>query len=238
MDLSKLAKKNHYEHIIEQIKELILSGGLAPGDKLPSTKDLSEQFGVGRSTTREALSALKAMGLIDIRQGGNCTVKSTSLPSPTLLPDLQPLLANRQTILELLEVRKSLEVSNAAIAAVKRDEQDLLLLEQILTEMSQHMGNEEVGESTDLRFHSTLARSTHNSIMVQLFETIASHLELVIRETRRVEIYANQAVSQQFFEEHRAIFQALKDQDAHLAQARMKDHLQHVEGILLRYLQA
>ncbi|MDF2681195.1 MAG: GntR family transcriptional regulator [Brevibacillus sp.] len=236
MDLSKLAKKNHYEHITEQIKQLILNGELAPGDKLPSTKDLSEQFGVGRSTTREALSALKAMGLIDIRQGGNCTVKSPPLQAQNLLPDLKILLTNKQTILELLEVRKSLEVSNVAIAALKRDDQDLLALAQILTEMSQHMGNEEIGERTDMHFHSTLARSTHNSIMVKLFETISAQLEVVIRETRRVEIYSNRAVSQQFYTEHQSIFEAIKNQDADLAQARMKDHLLHVEGILLRYL--
>lgn len=236
MDLSKLAKKNHYEHITEQIKQHILSGELAPGDKLPSTKELSEQFGVGRSTTREALSALKAMGLIDIRQGGNCTVKSPPLQAQNLLPDLQILLTNKQTILELLEVRKSLEVSNVAIAALKRDDQDLLALEQILSEMSQHMGNEEIGERTDMHFHATLARSTHNSIMVKLFETISAQLEVVIRETRRVEIYSNQAVSRHFYTEHQAIFEAIKDQEPELAQARMKDHLLHVEGILLRYL--
>lgn len=236
MDLSKLAKKNHYEHITEQIKQLILSGELAPGDKLPSTKELSEQFGVGRSTTREALSALKAMGLIDIRQGGNCTVKSPPLQAQALLPDLQVLLNHKESILELLEVRKSLEVSGVAIAALKRDEQDLFDLKQILAEMSQHMGNEDIGERTDMNFHAVLARSTHNSIMVKLFETISSQLEVVIRETRRVEIYSNQAVSEQFYKEHQAIFEAIQNQEPELAQARMKEHLLHVESILLRYL--
>ncbi|MGG1659085.1 FadR/GntR family transcriptional regulator [Brevibacillus sp. NRS-1366] len=236
MDLSKLAKKNHYEHITEQLKQLILSGELQPGAKLPSTKELSEQFGVGRSTTREALSALKAMGLIDIRQGGNCTVKSVPFAAQDFLPDLQNLLTNKQTILDLLEARKSLEVSNVAIAALKRDDQDILALENILQEMAQHAGDEEIGERTDLLFHLTLAKATHNSIMVRLFETISTQMEIAIRETRRVEIYSNRSVSEQFYQEHQAIFEAIKAKEPELAQSRMKDHLLHVETILMKYL--
>ncbi len=78
MEVTRLTKRNHYEEIAEQIKLLITSGKLKVGDKLPSTKEMSEQFGVGRSTTREALSALKAMGWIEIRQGGGCRVISSS----------------------------------------------------------------------------------------------------------------------------------------------------------------
>ena len=69
MEVTKLQKQNHYDEIAQQIKEMIMQGQLKMGDKLPSTKELSERFGVGRSTIREALSALKAMGLIEIRQG-------------------------------------------------------------------------------------------------------------------------------------------------------------------------
>ena len=74
MEVTKLHKQNHYDEIAQQIKEMIVQGQLKMGDKLPSTKELSERFGVGRSTMREALSALKAMGLIEIRQGGACRV--------------------------------------------------------------------------------------------------------------------------------------------------------------------
>ena len=194
MEVTRLTKRNHYEEIAEQIKLLITSGKLKVGDKLPSTKEMSEQFGVGRSTTREALSALKAMGWIEIRQGGGCRVISSS-PAEITFPELQSLRSNRETLLELLEVRQSLEVSNAAIAAQKRTEADLSGLNRLILDMEHSVGDDLEGERTDLLFHLTLAKATHNRIMVQLFESITNQMEMAIREIRRAELYANRSVS-------------------------------------------
>jgi GntR family transcriptional repressor for pyruvate dehydrogenase complex len=231
MDIAKLSKRNHYEQITEQLKRLILEGKLKPGDKLPSTKELSEQFGVGRSTTREALSALKAMGLIDIRQGGNSTV----LQAPG--PGLEGLLLNKQTIIELLEARKCFEISNAGLAARKREEADIAGFRSILADMSERPGDEASGERTDLAFHRQLAVATHNSILLQLFEAVSSQMELAIRETRRAEMYSNRSVSDRLYQEHAAIFEAVEQGDAESAEQRMRAHLQHVEHILMRFLQ-
>lgn len=235
MEVTPLTKRNHYEEIAQQIKLLITSGKLKVGDKLPSTKEMSEQFGVGRSTTREALSALKAMGWIEIRQGGGCRVISSS-PSDIALPELQSLRSNRETLLELLEVRQSLEVSNAAIAAEKRTEADVLALNELIQDMEHSIGDDLEGERTDLLFHLTLAKATHNRIMVQLFESITNQMEMAIREIRRAELYANRSVSERLYEEHLAIFKAISEEDSLLAADRMKQHLQHVESLLMKYL--
>ncbi|MGG1516062.1 FadR/GntR family transcriptional regulator [Paenibacillus oryzisoli] len=238
MDVTKLTKRNHYEEITEQLKGLILQGQLQVGDKLPSTKELSEKFGVGRSTTREALSALRAMGLIEIRQGGGCTVISSApaeLDMPNL-PELESLRVNRTKLFELLEARHALEVSNASIAAEKRTEEDLAQLGSLMQEMKASIGREAEGERTDLLFHLSLAKATHNSIMVHLFESIMTPIEAAIRETRRVEIYANSQVAEQLYEEHYQIVQAVAAQDKQLAAARMRAHLEHVESIIKRYV--
>ncbi|SEM59417.1 FadR/GntR family transcriptional regulator [Paenibacillus sp. OV219] len=235
MEITKLSKRNHYEEIAEQIKRLIVDGKLKVGDKLPSTKEMSEQFGVGRSTMREALSALKAMGYIEIRQGGGCTVIN-SAPVEVELPELVSLRMNRETLLELLEARQSLEVSNASIAAVKASEADIAALRSIVTEMEASTGDDAEGERTDLLFHKTLAEATQNSIMLRLFESIVSQLELAIREIRRVEIYANRSVAERLYREHLAIFEAIEQRDAALAGERMKVHLEHVVSNLLKVL--
>ncbi|WP_341282360.1 FadR/GntR family transcriptional regulator [Paenibacillus sp. FSL H8-0537] len=235
MQVTKLTKRNHYEEITAQIKRMIVDGELKVGDKLPSTKEMSGRFGVGRSTTREALSALKAMGLIDIRQGGGCTVIST-LPSEFELPELQSLRINRQTLLALLEARQSFEVSNAAIAASKRTEEDLAVLRELVVQMKAAAGNDLEGERTDLLFHLTLVKATHNTILVQLFETVMNQVETAIREIRRVELYANRSVAEQLYEEHLAIYKAVEVQDAEAASLSMRQHLHHVESILMKYV--
>lgn len=235
LDVAKLSKRNHYEEMTEQLKRLITDGKLKVGDKLPSTKQISEQFGVGRSTTREALSALKAMGLIEIRQGGGCRVIS-STPAEVELPELQSLRLNRETVLELLEARESLEVSNASIAASKRTDADLAVLSSLIDEMKRSAGDEAEGERLDLQFHLTVARATHNTIMVRLFESIMGHIETAIHDIRRVELYANTAVAERLYGEHLAIYEAIRLQDAALAGDRMKQHLRHIESIVLKHL--
>lgn len=239
MELTKLTKRNHYEEIIEQLRRLITDGTLKVGDRLPSAKELSERFGVGRSTTREALSALKAMGLIDIRQGGGATVRATPpvVSSREVdLPELQSLRVNRATLLELLEARQSLEVSNAAIAADKRTDADLSALRELMAEMEQAIGDDAEGERTDLLFHLSLARMTHNSILVRLFESIMGHTESAIRDIRRVELYASRSVAKRLYAEHLAIFEAVSGSDPEAAASCMKRHLQHVESLLMKYI--
>lgn len=235
MEITRLTKRNHYEEIKDQLQQMIMDGKLKVGDKLPSTKEMSESFGVGRSTTREALSALKAMGLIEIRQGGGCRVIRNS-PSDITLPELDSLRMNREILLELLEARQSLEVSNASVAALKRTDEDLTEFKLLIAQMERSVGQDVEGERTDLLFHLTLAKATHNSIMLRLFESIANQLETAIREVRRVELYANQQVAQRLYMEHSAIYEAVLKQDSELAGLRMKQHLQHVENILMKYL--
>jgi Transcriptional regulators len=236
VEVTPLTKRNHYEEITEQLKRQILDGKLKVGDKLPSTKEMSERFGVGRSTTREALSALKAMGLIEIRQGGGCTV-IRSEPEPEIkLPELESLRLNRETLLELIEVRQSLEVSIASLAAEKRTEEDAATLQRIVKEMELAVGNDLEGERTDIEFHLALVKATRNSMLSKVLDSIMTPMELAIREVRRVELYSNRTVAERLLEEHSAICEAVVAGDAAAAAEGMKRHLRNIENILLKYL--
>ncbi|WP_010274137.1 FadR/GntR family transcriptional regulator [Paenibacillus senegalensis] len=235
MAFRRLTHLKIYEVIADQIKEQILEGKLQPGTKLPSTRELSESYGVGRSTVREALSALKAMGLVEIRQGEGSYIRrleADDLP----MPGLESFLLTKETVLELLEARQALEAANAALAAVKRTEEDLQQLKAILDEMEQYLGEEQQGEKYDLLFHMTLARATHNPIMVRLLETISGQVELAIRQTRRLQLYSKTPAATRLWLEHKQIYEAVQKQDAELAQHQMKLHLYYVEQVLVRHL--
>ena len=234
LEFARLTKKNQYEHIAEQLRQRILSGHWKPGDKLPSTKELSEAFGVGRSTTREALSALKAMGLIDIRQGGCCTVLDPA-KAGALAPELDRLLAHG-AVFELLEARKALETANAELAAHRRTDDDLERLGRIIQDMAEHKEDEEVSAHLDMSFHAALAQAARNSVMALLFDSIASRVEAAILGTRRVEMYANPSESQKLYKQHLAIYEAVRDRDGRRAKRCMDTHLRHVEAILQKFL--
>lgn len=235
MDIQKIKPRKIYELIAEQLKEQIVSGQLKPGEKLPSTKELSERYQVGRSTLREALSALKAMGLLEIRQGEGSYVRAIDAQDVEL-PGFDALLLSRETVLELIEARKALEVSNAGLAAEKRTDDDLRKFQQVLKRMEEHLGDEEEGERSDVAFHLILAEATHNSIMARLIESISAQMQTAIRETRRLEMYANREVATRLWQEHLAVYRAIEAQDAAGAQAAMSSHLLHVEETLVKFL--
>ncbi|MFB9330348.1 FadR/GntR family transcriptional regulator [Paenibacillus aurantiacus] len=236
MNFQKITPRKIYEEIAEQLKTHILDGGWKSGDRLPSTKELSEQFQVGRSTMREALSALKAMGLIEIRHGDGCFVRSVEA-GDIRMPEFDTRLLSREAIFELLEARIALEVSNASLAAKRRTATDLAAFRELLQTMRDRLGDESFGESSDLAFHRLLAEAAHNTILVRLLETIASQLEAAIKEARRIQLYGNEQVAQRLLEEHEAIFAAVERQDAAEAESHMRAHLEHVERALRKHFE-
>ncbi|MFK7692895.1 FadR/GntR family transcriptional regulator [Paenibacillus sp. HJGM_3] len=235
MEITKISPRKIYEEIADQIKQQIVSGRLQPGQKLPSTRELTESYQVGRSTMREALSMLKAMGLIEIRQGEGCFVRAMD-DRELDVPQFEHLFTSKEAIFDLLEARKALETANAGLAAAKRDDQDLQRLEAILADMDSELGTEAVGEKQDMRFHMALAEATHNPIMVKLLQTISAQVEVTIRETRRLQLYRNKSLTRRFWLEHRAIYEAIRDRDAVRAQAEMGDHLYYVEEQIREYM--
>ncbi|MGQ0421221.1 FadR/GntR family transcriptional regulator, partial [Bacillus sp. HC-Mk] len=135
---------------------MIKNGTLKPGDKLLPVHQLAEQFQVGRSAVREALSALRAMGLIEMKQGEGTYVKN--FDSSSLTKSLNNrLLMKKEDILNLLEVRKVLEVGAVRVAAAKRTEDNLQNMKHWLDEMAKSIGDEKAGEKADFQFHMGIA---------------------------------------------------------------------------------
>ncbi|MDF2720542.1 MAG: FadR family transcriptional regulator [Paenibacillus sp.] len=234
MSFQQVKPLKGYELVKEQIKARILSGELAPGAKLSSVVDLAASFGVGRSTIREALSALKAMGLVEIRQGGG-TYVSAELPveQPAEAPSL---FANAQSISELLEVRKILETGCASLAARNRTEQDLAAIGEEIAQMETFLHDEAKGEEADVRFHQKLAAATHNSLLVSMMESMSERLHDSMRESRRLWFYGERAEARRLLGEHSDILQAIAERDERRAFEAMMAHLQKVENVLRRSL--
>lgn len=220
-----------YEEVTEALLEMIRGGRLKPGDKLDSVQQLAEKFQVGRASVREALTALKAMGLVHMKQGEGtyvCEFEPNQISSPLSTA----ILMNKRDVRNLLEVRRIIEAGTASAAANKATEEDLLLISNALIEMSNTLGDEELGEKADLQFHMAIAHASGNPLLVSLMEHVSGMIVDAMRETRRLVFYSNQTTMEQLYEEHKRIFEAIQERNEDKARKAMLTHLDNLEPII------
>ena len=144
------------DEAIEKIKDMIISGALRPGDRLPREADLARRLGLSRSSLREAVRALSLVRILDVRQGDGTYV--TSLDAALLLDALSFVIELHQdrSVLELLEARRLLEAEAAALAAERREPEQIAELRALIEAMPACKDVEEFVEN-DMGFHRTIA---------------------------------------------------------------------------------
>ncbi|MFX3617296.1 MAG: FadR/GntR family transcriptional regulator [Sporolactobacillus sp.] len=232
MPIEHIKQKKIYEKIADTLIAMIHSGELKPGDRMESVGDLAEQFGVGRSAVREAMSALRAMGLVEIRQGEGTFVRSFS-------PDIfshflsAGLLMEKKDMEELLDMRELLEIGAAGWAAEKRDNKALMKIEQALHSMKGIDGDGALGEQSDLNFHMSVADAAQNRLLAQLMISVSGAIAELMKETRRIWIYSQNTAIVQMYQEHRVIFDAIAANGVEKARQAMALHLSSVRKILM-----
>jgi GntR family transcriptional repressor for pyruvate dehydrogenase complex len=228
MEYKKITVLKSHEIVLENIKQQIITGQLAVGQKLPSVVEFAELFGVGRSTMREALSALKAMGWLNIQHGGG-TYVSASIPQQA---DEDDVFQKAESIHELLQIRLILETGSARLAANNRTSEDLVALQSILEQMRIHMSDEVRSEQADVDFHLMIAKATHNSLIIQLMGSLSSKIHSMMKDTRKLWFFNEQSSSLRLIEEHEHIYQHISAQNEASAAEMMRQHIEKVERIL------
>jgi GntR family transcriptional repressor for pyruvate dehydrogenase complex len=157
---------------IDKIKEMIMSGELHPGDRLPKEADLAERLGLSRNSLREAVKALSLIRVLDVRQGDGTYVTSLQ---PRLLLDALTFVVDfhrDDTVLEFFEVRRILEPAAAAMAAQNMSDGDIAKLRAVLDELAEDPTAEEL-VANDLEFHRQIAAGSGNSVLCSLIESLS-----------------------------------------------------------------
>src|SRR5438105_9191390 len=135
VDIAPVKSTRIYQEIVRQVKQMIGEGRLKSGDQLPPERDLAEKFVVSRASVREALRALKSLGLVEIRPGEGTFVREVSVES--LIEPLALVMAShREAIAELFEARRLLEPAIAALAARRATPEELHEMDRILEEQA------------------------------------------------------------------------------------------------------
>ncbi len=222
MTIKKIKYHRVYEDVIEQIETLILEGNLSPGDVLPTERELAQAFGISRGTLREAFRILEREGLIEARPGGGRFLSKDLNKAE----DKNRIMENieRATIIELLEAREIFETGIVELAAKRATDQDILDIEIAFEKWGKIGFDDDDPQNPDQAFHLSIAKATHNVVLVNLIEL---HMDLLKRTlVKTVNIPGRKA---EVYEEHFLIFQAVKERDPIKAKQALLDHLNKVK---------
>jgi len=217
------------DFVTEQLKELIIKGEYKPGEKLPNEAALCEKFEVSRITVREAMKKLSMMGLLDIRQGKGTFVKSVDL-SLFMKPMYQMIDFEEVDIEAIFDAREYIESGTVSMAARKRTEDDIKMLEQILRDLKMAIEAEDINGIGfyDSEFHRQIAKCARNSILSACLETVDE-----INKTCVFRFSKAERVLRDCYQEHLEIYEAVKAQDVEAAVKAMVNHTLNSKNLLL-----
>ena len=214
------------KEIIDQVRELISSGRLKPGDRLPSERELAHTFHVGRSTVREAIRSMESLGLVDVRAG-----EGTFLAGPTAERTQDPLSASLfqawGTHFKLFEVRAVLEPALAGLAARRATSAQIEAMRGALADQEREILRGESGKKEDTIFHHLIAEATGNEIL----HRIADSLMTLLGQTRETSLQRGGRPIRSY-KQHQAILEAIEARNSSAAERRMREHIRSIERLI------
>lgn len=217
----------------DQLQRLIVTRTFPPEHRLPSERELGDLLGVSRTVVREALRALTAKGLVEVRGGAGTfvTVPSTSLVSELLSLCLSHTDTGDVNFGHLLEIRRVLEIEMSGLAAERRDESDLAHLRELLESMNRQGTEAEEWARVDVGFHNALALASKNPLFPIVLRSITDILMYVRLLAIRLPETPRNALLH-----HTRIFEAVEKGDPAEARIAMGNHLRESEETIRRAL--
>ncbi len=215
--------------IVRRILELIESGELKQGDKLPNEMGIVKQTEISRTSVREALSALELMGIIERVPGEGTFIASTSplkaASSKDLLLKFLEDTENVNGSFEALEARVALEPSVALMAARRAEPEDIENMDAILEKMEKSIKDNETGVFLDLdyEFHLAIAKATQNDVLLEMNKQLLELANLHMWRTFKI----NLGLLKPTLDAHRKILGAIKKRDPKKAEFYAEVHLLH-----------
>lgn len=208
------------EEIAKQIMDLISSGTLRPGQRLPSERQLCEHFDASRSSIREALRGLSIVGVLNARVGDGTSVAINGGMFMRKVMECR-MITEKHDIDNLLEVRLALEVMSATRAAKNATEEDLNELRELVAKMKVCGTNEVQFARLDAEFHVVIAKASGNTLILDLVSMIRSQLIRALTKALRSPnaiLHSNK--------EHATLLNSIECHDADASKAAMLAHLE------------
>lgn len=216
--LQPIARSPLYEQVVERLREFIDAQQLQPGDRLMSERELAERLGVSRTSVRQALTALRVMGLVEIKHGDGVYL----LRSPgDVIPNLASEIVGSEVDHPMIwEVREGIEVQAARLAARLCSDADVAAMREALDLMETAIAGGDDGILEDRRFHHAIVAAAGNPLLRQLTDQLAGLIDRTSEAS--LTLAGRPPIS---LESHRAILAAIERQDEAAAAEEMRQHV-------------
>lgn len=210
--LAMLSPLDRVQQVSDAMMGYIGKAGLKRGDRLPTERQLMNELGVGRSTVREVIGRFQALGVLESRKGSGTYLLQPVSSATVHMPLMVETENLRDALLQTLEVRRGIEVEACALAALRRTEEDLRIIEEKLDEMERVHLTKGTSGKEDLAFHVSIYEATHNPLFKQLLEQMREAFERFWHKPFDRPDFARRS-----FPFHRTLFCAIADQDSDAA---------------------
>ena len=222
--LSPMARPRLYEQVLDRLRAYAADAGLRAGDRLPAERELAQRLGVSRASVKQAIVVLAVQGLVETRHGGG-----TYLVRDTL--DAEPverLMERRSRLPDVLDAREALETKLAELAAMRRTDDDLAVLESALEFMAAEIADGAAGVEGDRRFHAAVTNAAHSALLAEFMGAIADQIT-----ESRTESLRQPGRPPRSLDQHIRIAEAIRDRNPRAAADAMREHLRTVAEVRL-----
>ncbi|GAB4247983.1 MAG: hypothetical protein Kow00129_08660 [Thermoleophilia bacterium] len=220
--LTPVRRRRLYEDVVNQLQKLISSGKLEPGDQLPSERALADQLAVSRTSVREALRILEARGMLEARPGQGLFVRGRRTEEIVNILAAY-LVRERESFLEVLDVREALERKAAERAAIMATPKDLDALKAAVVAMQEEVLEGRLPLDSDADFHRALAKASRNEVLAQMLDTV-----LGLMSHHRRDMFSRSYGSILVLHQHVNIYRAIRNGDRQAAADLTSAHLKEL----------
>lgn len=224
-NLSKIKLENPVDLIISQIRDLISSGAIKPGEKLPPERKLAEHFGVSRNQVREAINKLQIYGIVKVQPQSGTTVTGLGIVAlEGLISDI--LKIEQVDIKSLVDTRILLEKEAARLAAINCTPDDVVQMSKALDAYELKLTQENLAIEEDLLFHIKIAEASKNSVLKSLMMIITPD---IVKSFTKLKV-CDAANIKNTIEQHRDILNMISDKNPMGAYNAMDNHLADIKA--------
>jgi GntR family transcriptional repressor for pyruvate dehydrogenase complex len=212
------------ERVVTALRSQVMSGVIAPGQKLPTENQLTETFGVSRTVIREAMATLAADGLVESRQGAGVFVRDhPTLAFGSISLDIGNKLSQA---INVLEVRMGIEIESAGLAALRRNSAQEAQIQEAFFEFERLLALDQATGKTDFAFHRAIAAATNNPFYVEVLDALGARtIPCDVTSPWGTESVLTREYQEGLQREHLAILNAVSASDPQAARDAMRAHL-------------